>query len=152
MLIREVGIILGGLPLVFINYHESSNKEIDEVNKGALICSILQFAEHIISPIESFESNKYHMLFKKGKIETAGMSEKSDIFAYIIINREEVFDKKAKKHLNNLLEIILNNFIEKFNGSNESEISQFQDFKVFISKTLGSLTQTLDEKVSSLFS
>ncbi|TXT63951.1 MAG: hypothetical protein BAJALOKI1v1_640015 [Promethearchaeota archaeon] len=153
MLIREVGIILGGLPLVYVNYHESSDKKIDEASKGALICSILQFAENVMRQyLESFESSKFRMLFKRGKIQMLGMSKESEIFAYIIINKDEVFTKKAKKHLNNLLEIILKEFIETYNGLDESKISQFQDFKIFINKTLGSLTKTLEEKFTSLFS
>jgi hypothetical protein len=151
MLIREVGIILEGIPLIYVDYHKSTVEDVDNVSKGALINSILQFAESAISSLESFESNKYHMIFQKGKMHTERRTEESNLIAYIILDREESYNRKEKKKLKELLESILDTFVERYDGADDTEISQFRDFKSEINRILGSLTKTLDDKVSSLF-
>ena len=61
MYVYEAGVIIGGVPTISVNYSNPSEHEVDLIHKCALMSCILNFAEILISPIESFESNRFIM-------------------------------------------------------------------------------------------
>ena len=69
MLIREAGIIFNGIPVIFTSYHRASKEKTDLICSSGLMSGLLTFAECLMAPIEYFESNKYTIIFKKGKIQ-----------------------------------------------------------------------------------
>ena len=93
MNIHEVGIIIGGIQIVYRNYDEGEEEHTkdnpDIVCKSALMSSILNFAETLISPMSSFESNKYNVSFRKSTIDSNN-SEGLDLFAYLISDKENL--------------------------------------------------------------
>jgi len=150
MHIYEAGIIIGGFPIISVNYINPHEEENDLIHKCAFLSCILNFADIFISPIEYLESNKYCLAFWKNVIETID-SEEMDIYVYFILNKYKEFYKDLKKKIIPVLEILLNEFIARYNGSNFSNSSQFSSFRVIIDKILGISTKTLEEKVALLF-
>ncbi|MBY9005308.1 MAG: hypothetical protein KGD63_00960 [Candidatus Lokiarchaeota archaeon] len=150
MHIYEAGIIIGGIPIIGSNYINPNEKDIDLIQKCALLSCILDFADLLISPIEYLESNRYCFAFSKRYIETIDM-EDSDIYAYLVINKYKNFHKEVKDKFYPVLETLLNEFIRRYNGFNFSFSFQFTEFRNFIDKTLGPSTLTLEEKVELLF-
>jgi hypothetical protein len=152
MRIDEIGLVLEGIPLLSVQYYGSENKEVDNISKSALVSSLLQYAENVISSVEYFESSAYSMIFKKGMMSTARSPDKANIFSYIIIDRrKKELPEKRKQKIINLLSVVLNEFIERYKGVETSEVSKFKDFKKFINDTFGDLTKSVDDKFSSLF-
>ncbi len=151
MQIYEAGIIIGGIPIISANYINPSEKDEDLIHKCALLSCLLNFAETLISPIESFESTKYNFIFKKEKINTIN-SEITDIFAYLILDKNEKFDKNVKRKINPLLENILHKFKVNYHGHDFSYSTQFIQFKNIIDNILGISKNNIEDKISLLFS
>ncbi|TFF97592.1 MAG: hypothetical protein EU541_08025 [Promethearchaeota archaeon] len=151
MRVHEIGIVKEGIPLLSQKYSKSGDKNFDSLSKSALISSLLQYAESVMSPVEYFESNKYSMIFKKGKMKTPHTSKPSKIFSYVILDRRKEISEKNKKRIIDLCTNILDEFIKRYDGMDTSEVSKFEKFKPFIDDTLGDLTKSLDDKFSSLF-
>ncbi|MBY9005389.1 MAG: hypothetical protein KGD63_01390 [Candidatus Lokiarchaeota archaeon] len=135
MQIYEAGIIIGGIPVISANYINPYEKDEDLIHKCALLSCILNFAEVLISPIESFESSKYNFAFKKSEINTIN-SEIIDIFVYLILNKDEKFNKYLEKKIKPLLGDILDKFKVKYHGRDFSYSTQFINFKDIISQIL----------------
>ncbi|TXT63458.1 MAG: hypothetical protein BAJALOKI3v1_370038 [Promethearchaeota archaeon] len=150
MLLREFGIIVEGIPIICINYHKTGDKTVDFICKSAVISSIMKFAENLIEPIESFESNKYHIFFKKSKIKTK-RTEGAQIIAYGVLDRNITLTQKQKNIFIKKLEEILNKFISEYRGLEYSDPSKFEAFVGIIDKIIGSSTKTTEEKISNLF-
>ena len=150
MKIHEVGIIIGGIPIVYQNYDDviNNNNNSDMICKSALMSSILNFAETLISPMESFESNKYNVSFKKKKINSNN-SKDLDLFAYVVSDKEKK-SEKLKKHINLALDRILNEFKSKYNGDDYTEITHYDTFKNVIDEILGK-KDSVEEKFESIF-
>ena len=151
MLIREAGILLHGLPLTFTSYHRASKDNADLFRASGIISGLLSFAECIMSPIEYFESDKYSIVFKKGKIEDLNGIEK-EIVVFIVLDKDERLDKYLRRTILPLLKRMLKKFISQYNGSNLNEVDQFEPFEKKFNKLFGTGTQTFEEKVVSLLS
>lgn len=151
MRVYEIGIVKEGIPLISVEY-SSPGSDIDKLSKGALISSLLQYAESTISAMEYFESEKFSMIFKKGKMKDPTIAKKSNIFSYIVIERDKEISEKNKQRIINLCSSILNEFIRRYDGKHTAEVGKFEAFKPFIDATLGDLTKSLDDKFSSLLS
>jgi hypothetical protein len=102
--------------------------------------------------MEYFESEKFSMIFKKGKMKDPTMARKSNIFSYIVIEREKEISEKNKQRIIKLCSSILNEFLRRYDGTHTAEVGKFEAFKPFIDATLGDLTKSLDDKFSSLLS
>ncbi|UCC20982.1 MAG: hypothetical protein JSV62_06780 [Promethearchaeota archaeon] len=111
---------------------------------------LLSFAECLMEPVEYFESDKYSIVFKKGMIKDLFRDEQ-EIVAFIVIDKDPRLEKFLKKTILPLLEKLLRKFIIQFNGCNLTKVGQFEPFKTTINKIFGTGTQTLEEKVVSLF-
>ena len=150
MVIREIGILLYGMPILYKSYHQASKKE-GLITKSAFISSILTFAEKLIAPIHYFESEKYLIVFNKGKIRSRRSKDKEMIIAYVVMDKEKKIDKTINNRIFPLLESVLDEFIQQYEGKDLNELSQYAPFTLTIDKILGTDTKTFEEKASSLF-
>ncbi len=150
MHVYEVGIIIGGVPVITANYINPNEREVDLIHKCALLSCILNFADILISPVEYFESNKYCFIFKKDSI-TGSDSEENEIYAYFVSNKYKDYAKHVKPKYYPILVQILNEFKSRYDGWNFAYSSQFLGFKNRIDSILRSSTKTMEEKVEMLF-
>ncbi|MHA1104845.1 MAG: hypothetical protein ACTSPN_03890 [Promethearchaeota archaeon] len=146
MIIREVGIISCGIPIIFESHKETRKENVNLILNSGLLSSILSFAEITISPIEYFQSNRFTVVFKKDWIPDHETLK--PFIAYVVIdNNEKNVDKHIKKRVLPLLKKIMKKFKAKYNGK---DFSQFEDFRKSLSKILNINIKTLDEKFFSL--
>ena len=150
MHVYEVGIIIGGVPVITANYINPNEKEVDLIHKCALLSCILNFADILISPVEYFESNNYCFIFKKDSI-VGSDSEENEIYAYFVSNKYKNFSKHVKNKYYPVLMEILDEFKSSYNGWNFAYSSQFIGFKRKIDSILKTSTKTLEQKVGLLF-
>ncbi|MFX0029104.1 MAG: hypothetical protein ACFE8B_07835 [Candidatus Hermodarchaeota archaeon] len=149
MLIREAGIIFNGIPVIYASYHRASKDSTDLICTSGLMSGLLTFAECLIQPIEYFESSKYTVVFRKGKIDDYRGKEQN-IFAFLIIDKDERLEKYLNKTINPILEKLLEKFISEYQGTKTANTGKFAPFKKTIDKIFGTGTLTLEEKVISL--
>ncbi|MBY9002667.1 MAG: hypothetical protein KGD73_01725 [Candidatus Lokiarchaeota archaeon] len=145
MIIREVGIISCGIPIIFESHKETRKENVNLVLNSGLLSSILSFAEITISPIEYFQSNRFTVVFRKDWI----LIQKTlkPFIVYVVIDNEKNVDKYIKKRVLPLLKKIMKKFKAKYN---EKDFSQIEDFRKSLSKILNINIKTLDEKFVSL--
>ncbi|MBN1214133.1 MAG: hypothetical protein JXA99_01700 [Candidatus Lokiarchaeota archaeon] len=135
MLVEEVGILIESIPIICRKYNQTENN-VGITNKSALISSLINFAENLISPLEYFEGNNYNIIFKKKK----GATEMdANLFIYIVINKLKNFERKWKKKVMTLLENITDKFYLKYSVNDYSEISIFSDFNNVIDNMINKL-------------
>lgn len=151
MLIHESGIIVESIPIVYANYRDANNKNINIISKTAFMTSLLNFAETFLEPVEYFEGSKYNIVFKHDKIEN-NKKNLTNVYVYVIFDKESEFNKHLKKKIMPLLTKILKQFKQKYHGMEFADVSKFSEFKDNIDKILAESSKTLDDKVSSLFS
>jgi len=145
MIIREVGIISCGIPIIFESHKETRKENVNLILNSGLLSSILSFAEITISPIEYFQSNRFTVVFKKEWIDD--QHSLKPFIAYVVIDNEKNVDKYIKKRVLPLLKKILKKFKAKYNGK---DFVQFEDFRKSLSKILNINIKTLNEKFVSL--
>ena len=150
MLIREAGIIFNGIPVIFTSYHRASKEETDLICSSGLMSGLLTFAECLMAPIEYFESSKYSIIFKKGKMVDF-YGKEQEVLAFLVLDKDERLEKYLNKTINPLLERLLKKFTTEFSGCKITECAQFGPFKKIIDKLFGTGTLTFEEKVVSLF-
>jgi hypothetical protein len=149
MLIREAGIIFNGIPVIFASYHRASKESTDLICTSGLMSGLLSFAECLMAPIEYFESSKYTIIFKKGKMHDF-YKKHQDVLAFLVIDKDDRLEKYLYKTIFPLLDKLLEKFISEFTGSKITEVAKFEPFKQTIDKLFSTGTQTLEEKVVSL--
>ncbi len=150
MHIYEAGIIIGGVPTITVNYINPSEHEVDLIHKCALMSCILNFAEILISPIESFESNRFNFAFRRDKIQSFD-SDETDIHAYFILNRHKEFNTNVKTKILPVLDLIIDEFKSRYTYRDFSYSTQFLEFRAIIDKIIGISSKTLEQKVEMLF-
>ncbi|MHA2392546.1 MAG: hypothetical protein ACXAEX_11440 [Promethearchaeota archaeon] len=149
MLIREAGIIFNGIPVIFASYHRASKDSTDLICSSGLMSGILTFAECLLQPIEYFESSKYTVIFKKGKM-CDHRGKEQDVLAFLVVDKDERLEKFLSKTIHPLLERLLKKFVSMHQGSKITNVAKFAPFKKTIDKIFGTGTLTLEEKVISL--
>lgn len=149
MLIREAGILFHGIPIIFTSYHRASKDNLNLVCSSGLMSGLLSFAECLMEPVEYFESDKYSIIFKKGKIKDRFLFDQ-EIVAFIVLDKDGRLEKYLKKTVFPLLEKILKRFISQFNGCNFTKSKQFESFRSTLNKLFGTGTLTFEERVISL--
>ncbi len=149
MLIREAGILFQGIPIIFTSYHRASKDQTNLICSSGLMSGLLTFAECLMEPVEYFESSKYSIIFKKGKVIDC-FGKKQETVAFIVLDKDERLEKYLYKTILPLLEKLLKRFKNQFNGCNLTKMAQFEPFKETLDKLFGTGTQTLEEKVVSL--
>ena len=145
MIIREVGIISCGIPIIFESHKSTRKENVNLILNSGLLSSILSFAEVTISPIEYFQSNRFTVVFRKDWIPEHKTLK--PFIAYIVIDNEKNVDKYIKKRVLPLLKKIIKKFKSKYYGK---ESAQVEDFRKSLSKILSINIKTLDEKFVSL--
>ncbi len=153
MVIRESGILFRGFTLLHAKYHQTSDDKIDKDLRSALLTALLNFAESAFSidSIEYFEMKKFTISFVEDKIKPQDSPEPEPIIVYAILDKEKKMDKYLSKVVIPSLKEIMRKFIEKYDGKNLSEVSQFRTFKENLDKVFGSETKTVDEKLKGTF-
>ncbi|MHA2182946.1 MAG: hypothetical protein ACXAAH_16120 [Promethearchaeota archaeon] len=150
MLIREAGIIFNGIPVIFASYHRASKEKTDIICSSGLMSGLLTFAECLMAPIEYFESSKYSIIFKKGRMNDF-YGKDQEVLAFLVLDKDERLEKYLYKTIFPLLERLLKKFISEYKGCKITEVAQFETFKKVIDKLFGTGTLTFEEKVVSLF-
>ena len=149
MLIRESGIIFNGIPVVFTSYHRASKAKTDLICSSGLLSGLLSFAECLMAPIEYFESNKFSIIFKKGKmIDHKGRDQ--EFLAFLVVDKDDRLEKYLNKTILPLLERILKKFTSQYTGCKITQMAQFESFEQTLDKAFGTGTLTFEEKVISL--
>lgn len=153
MVIRESGILFRGFTLLHAKYHQTSDDKIDRDLRSALLTALINFAESAFSKdtIEYFEMKKFVISFVEDKIKPQDSPETEPLIVYAILDKEKKIDKHLSKVVVPSLKKIMRKFIEKFEGKNLSEVSQFRTFKGTLDKIFGSETKTVDEKLKGTF-
>ncbi|MFX1275574.1 MAG: hypothetical protein ACFFBP_04020 [Promethearchaeota archaeon] len=151
MVIREIGLLLYGMPIFYQPYNKVSSEESSLITRSAFISSILGFAEKLISPVDYFESEKYIFVFQKDFILSKRTKDKELLIAYTILDQERNVDKSIRNRILPILQEVLKKFISLYNGRDLNETSQFNSFKKELDKILGTDAKSLDEKVSTMF-
>jgi len=149
MLIREAGILFHGIPSIYISYHRASKDNLNLICSSGLMSGLLSFAECLMEPVEYFESDKFSIIFKKGKMKDRFMLDQ-EIVAFIVIDKDGRLEKYLKKTILPLLAKIIKKFISQFTGCNFTKSKQFESFKITLNKLFGVSTLTFEEKVVSL--
>ena len=149
MIIREVGIISCGVPIIFESYHQIRKEDSNLILNSGLLSSILSFAESTIAPVEYLQSNRYTVVFKKD--ELLDKSTLKPFIAYMIVdNFDKNVDKYIKRKVMPLLKKILKKFKNEYEGANFTSLSQFENFRTCISKILGISLKTVEENFATL--
>ena len=149
MIIREVGIISCGVPIIFESYHSIRKQDSNLILNSGLLSSILSFAETTIAPVEYLQSNRYTVVFKKD--ELFDKNRLKPFIAYLIVdNVEKNVDKFVKRKVMPLLKKILKKFKKEYDGTNFTSLSQFETFRTCLSKILGINLKTIEENFATL--
>lgn len=153
MVIRESGLLFRGFTLVYARYHQASDEKIDKDLRSALLTALLNFAENAFftNPIEYFEMKKYVISFIQDTIKSEDSTILEPIFAYAILDKERKMDKYVSHTIIPLLNKVIEQFKNRHEGQNLSEISQFENFKESLDEIFGSETKTMDEKLKGTF-
>jgi hypothetical protein len=149
MLIREAGIIFNGIPVIFASYHRASKDNLDLICTSGLMSGLLTFAECLMAPIEYFESSKYTIIFKKGRMSDF-YGKTQEVLAFLVVDKDDRLEKYLNKTINPLLDRLLKKFTTQFTGCKITEVAQFEPFKRTLDKLFGTGTLTLEEKIVSL--
>ncbi|MFW9822731.1 MAG: hypothetical protein ACFFE4_07345 [Candidatus Thorarchaeota archaeon] len=149
MLIREAGIIFNGIPVIFVSYHRASKEKTDLICSSGLLSGLLTFAESLLRPIEYFQSSRYSIVFRKGRIKD-NYGKLKEILAFLVLDKDDRLEKFLNKTINPLLDKMLKKFISEYHGCKLTEVGQFEPFKKELDKLFGTGVLTLEEKVLSL--
>lgn len=153
MVIREVGLMLGGFFLVKKSYHKSTKGKIDKDLRSGLFTAILKFAESAFTTdsIEYIKGNKFLISFKYDEIKDPRNYKPDFLISYAIIDKE----KRAERYIHNIIQPLLKKVIVEFKslnmGKNLSEVSQFKGFKQNLDIIFGSDTKTAEQKLKGIF-
>ncbi|MBY9006026.1 MAG: hypothetical protein KGD63_04645 [Candidatus Lokiarchaeota archaeon] len=131
----------------YINPHE---EEVDSISKCALLSCILNFAEILISPVESFESTNYNFAFKKDIIKGTDLEE-TELHAYFILNKHRNFNKDLHTKIIPVLDKIIKDFKNKYTKRDFSYSTQFLEFREDINKIVGLSSKNTEQKVEMIF-
>ena len=149
MIIREVGIISCGVPIIFESYHQIRKEDSNLILNSGLLSSILSFAESTISPVEYLQSNRYTVAFKKDELYDKNTLK--PFIAYLIVdNFEKNVDKYVKRKIMPLLKKILKKFKKEFEGTNFTSLNQFNEFRYCINKILGVSINSVNDNFASI--
>ena len=153
MVIREAGLLFRGFTLVKKSYHKSTLGKIDTDLRSGLLTAILNFAETAFSKdfIEYFEGKKYVIAFRKNEITAEDSFELELLISYAIMDKEKRIEKYIHKVVQPILKSIADEFKNKNEGRNLSEVTQFKYFKEVLDEMFGTDTENVDQKLKGTF-
>ena len=154
MVIKEVGIMVRGYPLVYSNYHDIGENKIEIILRSGLLSGILSFVESAFSnqSIEYIESKNFIIAFKADKIKAFKSIEEEPIISYAILDKEKKIDNFISKNVIPILKKILKKFISLYNNRNLTNISQFDDFKEQLNNVFEIESKSIEDKFKGLIS
>lgn len=133
MVIREAGILINKVPIIYANYPKAYEDELNLIFTSELMSGLLIFAEYVMTPIEYFENNEYTLIFKTGQFHDYD-GKIQEITAFLVMDKNKKLEKYLDKNLNPLLEELLGKFISQFYGCKITEVAQFEPFKKMINQ------------------
>ncbi|TFG26740.1 MAG: hypothetical protein EU532_09065 [Promethearchaeota archaeon] len=132
--IYDIGIVFRGFILVNYNFKElPAQKELDSKKdlRGAFISAISSFAETAFTNnnLEYLESGNILFIFKMSDIKSSDTSMKEPIILYGLVEKKKKNPDKIVKKFLTKGQLVLESFIQKYEGCDFTEISQFESFQ-----------------------
>jgi hypothetical protein len=151
-LIRECGLLFRGYTLINSQYHEFGSSVKDKDLRSGLLTAIIDFsgAAFSTSSLEYIEGKKKVIFFTRDSIFSGDEKEKERILAYVIADKDKNVDKEREKIIPDLKKL-LTRFVEQFNGSNLSYVSEFERFKKEIDEVFGAAGTSVDQRLKGVF-
>lgn len=128
MKIREAGILINKVPIVFFNYPGAKTGKFTLTFPSKLMRGLLIFDQYLMKSIEFFENNNYTIIFKNGNIHDY-YGKVQEVTAFLVMDKDKKLEKYLYKKVIPLLERLLNEFILRYNGFKITEVAQFEQFK-----------------------
>ena len=151
-LIRECGLLFRGFTLITSQYHDFGSTIDDKDLRSGLLTAIIDLSDVAFSTqsIEYIEGKKKVIYFTSEKISSIDSSAtKEQIIAYVIQDKEKNVDKERTKIIP-MLKKVLTKFIEKFDGTNLSYVSEFESFKKDIDEIFGEAGTSVDQRLKGV--
>jgi len=128
----EIGFIFRGFTIVSHNFKELQiQKKEDDMKdlKSAFISAISSFAETAFNNnnLEYLESGNILFIFKMSKVKSRGALSDEPLILYGLTQKKKHPDKLVQKFLKKT-EPILENFIQKYNNQDFTDINLFKPF------------------------
>ena len=135
--IYEIGLAFRGFVLVNYIFKDLSVKIEHQINpdlRGAFVSAINAFIEIAFNKtsLEYLESGNILFIFKIGEVQSEDSNMKEALILYGLVDKKNKKADKIVKRFLEKVEPILQLFIQKFEGSNFSELNQFLPFKEVI--------------------
>ncbi len=152
MRIHEIGIIVNGIPVVYVRFNDFGSFGSQFIHSTGIIPSLLIFSERmLIESVEYIESEKYCIIFLKKVLNKFSTKSKKEIIIYSVINKELEFDKLYKEKVLKTLKRILKKFIVKHRDSNVNNLTIFKEFEDLLRKSFEIESKVLEDRVASIF-
>ncbi len=137
----EIGFVFRGFVLVSCIFKELSvptEQVINQDLRGAFISAINAFTETAFNKtsLEYLESGNILFIFKIGEIQSKDNHTKEAIILYGLVDKAKKKSDKLVRKFFEKVNPIFNLFVQKFDGSNFSELNQFEPFKKTITDFL----------------
>ncbi|MFX1393173.1 MAG: hypothetical protein ACFFAH_06305 [Promethearchaeota archaeon] len=128
----EIGFIFRGFTIVSHTFKElQTHKKEDNMKdlKSAFISAISSFAETAFNNnnLEYLESGNILFIFKMSKVKSRGAASYEPLILYGLTQKKKNPDKLVQKFLKKT-EPILENFIQKYNNKDFTDINLFKPF------------------------
>lgn len=132
--IYDVGIVFRGFVLVNNEFRELPTEKDSESKRdlrGAFISAISSFAESAFTNnhLEYLESGNFLFIFKMGEVKSNDNKLSEPIILYGLTEKKKKSPNKTVRKFLGKAELILQSFIQKFNGKDFTELNQFEPFK-----------------------
>ena len=130
----ELGFVFRGFVLISHDFKDLPEKKelgVDKDLRGAFISAINAFADTAFNKnsIEYLESGNILFIFKMAEIQSNDNTIKESLILYGLVDKSKKKSDKLVRKFFEKIEPMLQLFIQKFNGVNFSELSQFEHFE-----------------------
>lgn len=130
----ELGFVFRGFVLVRHNFKDLPDEKELGVNKdlrGAFISAINAFADTAFnkSSIEYLESGNILFIFRMAEAQSSDNIVKEALILYGLVDKSKKKSDKLVRKFFEKVDPILQLFVQKFNGTNFSELNKFEKFE-----------------------
>lgn len=134
-MIREAGIILHQIPLVFKDFYDSEESKNQPICESELMPELLTFYEcsrtgQGLNPVEYLVSENIIIIFKRVEIQ-----EDRYFYSFIILDRIDEIEEYVQG-LSEILTLLLNKFMHDYKNPVKyiNNLNHFEGFKVYINE------------------
>jgi hypothetical protein len=139
MWVREAGIILYGIPLVFSNYHKARKEKENPLCLSELMKQLLISMETMLTPgsdqklhpAEYFVTGDYLLVFRKDTMVDLYQKEQEPV-AFLVLDNDPDIEKYLNKQILPLLDDLLQRFTSQYTGCDVTKAEQFESFQAII--------------------